>query len=165
VKWHLTYRADPRAARIADRHYSRQTIGAVQFAPPGRCMVLITEDASALWVTSWPYPEYVRRDFADAWFCSLFRNESPYLSSELILEAVAVTQWRYGRPPKSGMITIVNPAKVQSVNPGYCFKRAGFKRVGFTKEEGLPVLQLLEDGMPGAALPYGATFSLLEALA
>lgn len=33
--WQRTWRADPRAAALADRHYSRGTPGASQFAPPG----------------------------------------------------------------------------------------------------------------------------------
>jgi len=36
--WQRSYRADPRAARIADRHYNRQRVGAAQFVPPGRCL-------------------------------------------------------------------------------------------------------------------------------
>jgi len=41
------------ARPLADRHYNRQKIGAPQFVPPGRCVVLLTEQATALWVTSW----------------------------------------------------------------------------------------------------------------
>lgn len=52
--WRETWRADPQAARIADRHYSRKTPGSAQFSPPGRCMILIRDDA--LWCTSWPLP-------------------------------------------------------------------------------------------------------------
>lgn len=38
--WRLSWRADPRARPLADRHYNRQRIGAAQFVPPGRCLVL-----------------------------------------------------------------------------------------------------------------------------
>jgi hypothetical protein len=162
MKWNLTRRADPRAARLADRHYSRQTIGATQFAPPGRCMVLLTSHADAVWVTSWPYPEYVLREWKDAWICTLFRNEGPYLSSDLIREAVAVTRWKYGRPPESGMITMINQNKVRSTNPGCCYKKAGFQHVGFTKN-GLYVVQLQPSAMPEPALPNGAQLALFEA--
>ncbi len=42
MPWHLSNRADPRGARLADSHYSRKTPGAAQFTPPGRCVVLRT---------------------------------------------------------------------------------------------------------------------------
>lgn len=34
---------------LADRQYSRQTPGAVDFVPPGRKLVLLTDDARAVW--------------------------------------------------------------------------------------------------------------------
>lgn len=45
--WHLSHRFDPRAVAIADRHYNRQKPGTPQFVPPGRCKVLLTENADA----------------------------------------------------------------------------------------------------------------------
>jgi len=98
--WHLSWRADPRALPLADRHYNRQKIGAPQFVPPGACLVLLTADADALWVTSAPIAEYVQHAWAGAWVCSLFRNEGPVLSSELIREAVAATRARLADPPR-----------------------------------------------------------------
>lgn len=53
--WRLSWRADPAARAIADRHYNRQKPGAAQFVPPGRCLVLKAFDGSAVWVTSWPF--------------------------------------------------------------------------------------------------------------
>lgn len=162
MHWYLTYRADKRASALADRHYSRQTIGAVQFAPPGRALVLLNREASALWVTSWPFPEYVLREWKDAWLCSLFRNESSILSSELILEAVAVTRWKYGTPPPSGMITMIDTQKVRHKrDPGRCYRKAGFNPIGYT-QNGLLVLQMLPDAMPTSAMPNGATLNLFE---
>jgi hypothetical protein len=58
--WNISYRADPKALPIADRHYNRQKPGTPQFVPPGRCLVLLTENADALWVSSWPFAEYVK---------------------------------------------------------------------------------------------------------
>lgn len=72
--WQPSNRADPRAAAIADRHYNRQKIGAPQFVPPGRCMVLRHDD-DALWVTSWPFAEYVQHAWPGAWMNSCFRKE------------------------------------------------------------------------------------------
>lgn len=59
MRWHISDRADPRARVIADRHYNRQKIGTPQFVPPGRCLVLLTEKADALWITSFPFAESV----------------------------------------------------------------------------------------------------------
>lgn len=71
--WHKSNRADPMARELADRHYNRQKIGAKQFAPPGRCCVLYacTETGRAFWVTSYPYAQYVKHQWAGAWI--LFR--------------------------------------------------------------------------------------------
>jgi hypothetical protein len=59
VRWHVSDRADPSGAKLADRHYNRQKVGAKQFVPPGRCIVLVIPHV-ALWVTSWPFAEYVK---------------------------------------------------------------------------------------------------------
>lgn len=161
MRWYLSDRADPRAVQIADRHYNRQKIGSPQFVPPGRCLVLLTEKADALWVTSWPIAAYVKHAWAGAWMCSCFRNESRVLSSELIIEAVAVTRWFYGLPPELGFITFVDAEKIKSVNPGYCYKKAGWKQVGHT-QGGLVALQLLPAAMPEPCMPNGAKAKSVE---
>lgn len=161
MQWHLSHRADPRAVLLADRHYNRQTIGAPQFVPPGRCLVLLTEDATALWVTSWPFAEYVKHAWAGAWVCSLFRNEGPILSSALIRDAVAATVWRYGPPPPLGFITFVDAGKVRSSNPGACYRKAGWQRVGYTAG-GLVALQLPAAHIPAAVPPLGVTLSMFQ---
>jgi hypothetical protein len=151
VIWELSWRADQRARVIADRHYSRQKVGAKQFVPPGRCLVLYTP--GAYWVTSWPFAKYVKHDWAGAWMCSAFRNEGAGLSSSMILDAVAATRWRWPEVPELGMVTFVDRDKTRSKkNPGYCFLMAGFQPVGHTKA-GLVVLQLLEEAMPAPRAP------------
>jgi hypothetical protein len=155
VNWHLSWRADPRARRIADRHYNRQTVGAPQFVPPGRCLVLVTTDADALWITSWPFAPYVKHAWPGAWVCSAFRNEGPLLSSSLIVEAVACTRHRMGEPPQLGMVSFVDRGKVRKKrDPGRCFLRAGFERVGETAG-GLLAFLLSPEHMPPAAAPLG----------
>lgn len=106
--WSLSWRADPRARDIADRHYNRQAVGSAQFVPPGRCLVLFA--SGAFWVTSWPFAEFVRHRWGGAWVCSAFRNERPdlYRSSDLIIAAVAATRARFGSPPDLGMVTFVD---------------------------------------------------------
>lgn len=158
--WEPSHRFEPRAAAIADRHYNRRKIGSPQFVPPGRCFVLRHDD-DALWVTSWPFAEYVRHDWAGAWINSLFRNESDRLSSELIREAVALTRGYYDTVPALGMVTFVDSKKVRSKrDPGYCYLMAGFKNVGFTKG-GLVALQMLYDDMPDAVASRPSQLELL----
>jgi hypothetical protein len=162
MRWCLSHQYDKRAVPLADRHYSRSRPGTSHFVAPGRMLILLTKDADALWVSSWPYPEMLRRSwYPTAWMCSLFRNEGSYLSSALIREAVAVTRWHWGDPPPDGMVTIIDQRKVRSANPGYCYKKAGFKHVGYTKKAGLVIVQLLPQDMPEATMPNGAqlTFS------
>lgn len=159
MPWRLSDRAEPAAAAIADRHYNRQKIGSPQFVPPGRCLVLLA-DGPALWITSWPFAEYVRHRWPGAWVCSAFRNEGDSLSSELILSAVAATRWRWPEVPELGVITFVDAKKVRyKRDPGYCFIRAGFRNVGHT-QGGLVALQLLPDDMPEAFAPLGAQETL-----
>lgn len=162
--WHISNRADPRAVVLADRHYNRQKIGAAQFVPPGRCLVLLTEDASALWVTSWPFAAYVKHAWAGAWVCSLFRNEGAVLSSDLIRSAVAATRWYYGEAPELGFITFVDADKTRRKrDPGRCYRKAGWSHVGYTAG-GLVALQLLAAAMPEPIAPMGAQMQMEIAL-
>lgn len=149
MRWQRSWRADPVAVKIADRHYNRQSHGSPQFVPPGRCVVLRTPLGDAVWVTSWPFAEHVKHSWPGAWICSIFRNESEHLASELIEEAVAATLAVWPVPPELGMITFVDAGKVRHKrDPGRCFRRAGFRDVGFTREHGLLAMQLLPAEMP-----------------
>ena len=152
--WQMSHRADPRARELADRHYNRQKVGAPQFVPPGRCLVLFTETpaGSSFWVTSWPFAQYVKHAWAGAWVCSAFRNESPLRSSELIRAAVAATRAHFGAPPELGMVTFVNAKKVRPKrDPGWCFIKAGFSPCGRTKG-GLLAFQMRPCEMPAPQL-------------
>jgi hypothetical protein len=146
--WHMSHRADKEVLPLADRHYNRQKIGSPQFVPPGRCVVLKTQNpCDAFWITSWPFAQFVKHAWAGAWVCSAFRNEGNLLSSELIRQAVAATRsiWE---APELGMVTFVNAEKVKHKrDPGRCYLKAGFRNVGLTKG-GLVALQLLPDQMP-----------------
>jgi hypothetical protein len=152
MMWRLSHRADAAALPLADRHYNRQKIGSPQFVPPGRCFVLLTACQRALWVTSWPFADYVRHAWAGAWVNSLFRSEGAGVASTLIRQAVAATRsiWQ---PPELGMITFVDPKHVPPVKRrgqaiyGYSYLKAGFKHVGYTKG-GLWAWQLLPEDMP-----------------
>lgn len=158
MRWIRSHRFDPVGVQLADRHYNRRKIGSPQFVPPGRCVVLTSLDGRAVWVTSWPFAEYVKHAWAGAWVNSLFRNESEYLSSELIREAIAATRaiWE---PPPLGIVTFVDSRKIRSTNPGYCYLMAGFSRVGQTKK-GLEALQMLPADMPEPQTPKSANLTL-----
>lgn len=150
MNWRRSHRFDPAALPLADRHYNRQKIGSPQFVPPGRCLVLLTEDRSALWVTSWPFAEYVRHAWPGAWVNSLFRNEGDHLSSDLIRAAVAHTRAEWPGVPNLGMVTFVDAAKVRHKrDPGRCYRKAGFRHVGYTAG-GLLAWQILPGEMPDA---------------
>lgn len=160
MRWRISNRADPITRAIADRHYSRQKPGSLQFVPPGRCLVLRTESGDAFWVTSWPFAEFVKHRWAGAWVCSAFRNESPHLSSELIQEAVAATRWYFDTVPAQGFITFVDASKVRHKrDPGRCYVRAGWMYAGHTKG-GLIALTLLAGQCGPAQAPLGANIEL-----
>jgi hypothetical protein len=149
MNWKLSHRADQKARVIADRHYNRQSIGSPQFVPPGRCLILLSMDEKAFWVSSFPFAEYVKHEWAGAWICSAFRNESDILSSLLIREAISVTRKYWGDAPPLGMVTFVDRKKVRKKRDfGRCFIKAGFQLVGETKVNKLLAFQLLPEDMP-----------------
>lgn len=168
MRWAASYRADPDARELADRHYNRQKIGAKQFVPPGRCKVFVIPK-EAFWITAWPFAEYVKHAWAGAWVCSAFRNERRdlHLSSELIVEALAATLAEWPDPPSLGMITFVDRDKTKPKrDPGYCYLKAGFHVSGTRAccadkpsetAAGLVALHIAPFDMPKAcaALPRG----------
>lgn len=148
--WVRSWRADPLVRPLADRHYNRQSIGAAQFVPPGRCLVLRTHAADAFWVTSWPFAEHVKHAWGGAWVNSAFRREGPGLASEMIRAAVAATRAEWPDVPGLGLVSFVDRDKVRHKrDPGRCYRRAGFTLVGET-EGGLLVWQMLREAMPHA---------------
>jgi hypothetical protein len=153
--WRPSHRFDAPAAALADRHYNRRKVGSPQFVPPGRCFVLLSACKRAVWVTSWPFAQYVRHAWAGAWVNSIFRNEGAGLSSDLIRQAIAHTRATWPDVPELGIVSFVDARKVKGKrDPGYCFLKAGFRNVGATKG-GLVALQLLPADMPDAApIPF-----------
>jgi hypothetical protein len=127
---------DPECAALADRHYSRRKVGARQFCYSGRKLVLRNAEGTVLFV--WMFPDAkLRMDTQTGYNCAIFRNESTRRSSEIILEAerFAVAKWGPDRA-----YTFVDPRKVKSPNPGWCFIAAGWKPCGRTKS-GKRILQ------------------------
>jgi hypothetical protein len=121
----------PAAARLADGHYSRRTVGSPQFMPPGQTLCLLTPDADAVfgWWRPDPSSGIVAMNGLDGWTCTIFRNIGPQQSSTLILAAELELMARHECGP-DGLLTYVWDAKVASANPGYCFKMAGWQSIG-----------------------------------
>lgn len=120
---------DPEMAALADRHYSRRTVGARQFTYSGRKLILRNAEGTVLW--AWYYPnEAYRFDGQAGYNCAIFRNESDRLASDIILEAEqhAIDKWGPNR-----MYTYIDGEKVRSTNPGYCYLKAGWHRHGLSK--------------------------------
>ena len=155
--WYLSNRADPDCLPIADRHYNRQKIGSPQFVPPGRCVVL--KAPGMVWVTSWPFAQYVKHEWAGAWVNSMFRKENQDgVASDFIREAVAATKSIWPDVPSKGLITFIDPVHVKPrvirgrSTWGHSYFQAGFKHVGYTKG-GLWAMQLLPTDMPNPCDP------------
>jgi hypothetical protein len=112
--------------------YSRRTIGSPQFMPPGQTVILL--ERSGLAVFGWwrPQPGSGIRSMngLDGWTCTIFRNESRTLSSELILAAEAALFATGVDCGPDGLLTYVWDSRIRSVNPGACFKHAGWFRAG-----------------------------------
>ena len=157
----MSHRADRRALPLADRHYSRQKPGTPQFVRSGRCLVLLTEDCKALWVSS--FQSFVEHGFVGVWECSLFRNEGPCLSSDLIREAMSATRWKWGNVPPLGFLTSVDADMVRHKrDPGRCFIKAGFERAGKSKSGRLWLL-CPPERIPEAEPPIGGHVGYLLA--
>jgi hypothetical protein len=73
--WEPVGLQDPRARRLADRHYPRQSPGAPQMLPPGRRLLLLTDDALAVWGVC----ENLDPVGGHRWRVTVFRNDSPRL--------------------------------------------------------------------------------------
>lgn len=163
--WQQSHRAEFRSRIIADRHYNRQKVGSPQFVPPGRCMILYAGNKAgeALWVTSWPFPEFVKHAWPGAWVCSLFRNEGAGIASDLIRDALACTRATFDASDEPGMVTFVDRAKTKPTMVrgakvyGWTFRKAGFRDCGETKG-GLLALWIDAADMPPPALPPLALF-------
>ena len=133
--WWLTKDGDVDCLAFFERHYSaRKRRRLAQFVGPGQKRVLRTmPEVSALF--AW-------RKFKDDCIdertgeqqqgvnCAIFRNESDWRSSDLIRQADAIADYIW---PDRRHYTYVDPSRVASRNPGYCFLCAGWVRCGVTK--------------------------------
>lgn len=130
------------------RHYSykpyRDGRDPALYCGPGEKLVLLTPDARALFV----WRKFNSADGQRGVNCAVFRNEGSGLASELITAAEEIA-WK--RWPGERLFTYVNPRKVRSRNPGYCFIRAGWRKCGATKARKLLIFEKLPGNSPSSA--------------
>ena len=138
--WERVTKFDPRTAALADRHYSRRKVGSPQFMPPGQTVILYRSRAVFGWWRPHPSSGIRAMNGLDGWTCTIFRNESGLLSSTMILAAERALAALHACGP-SGFITYVWDSRVLSVNPGACFKHAGWTPTGRSADRKKTLLQ------------------------
>ena len=142
--WEHVRDANPTALAMFHRHYSykpyRDGRRPVHFVGPGEKMVLLTADARALFV----WRKFISGDGQQGVNCAVFRNEGSIMgrSSHLIEQAMREA---WDRWPGERLYTYVNPRKIRSSNPGFCFLLAGWRRCGLTKHRRLLILEVRPD--------------------
>jgi hypothetical protein len=156
--WIGVRNTDARAVSLYQRHYSARPNVTTQtrlthgISGPGELLTLITVTGDALFV--WQHNTVARYDKQIGVNCSVFRNEGPILSSDLIHEACDLA---WARWPDKRLFTYVWDAKIQSRNPGYCFKKSGWTLCGRNADGRLSILEIypplesesLEEAVPG----------------
>lgn len=128
--WTKARDGDRDGLALYERHYSckPEPRKVAQFVGPGKKLVLISPWDDALFV--WRRFKYSKCRFHGGVNCAVFRNESSALSSDMIREADAIAWERW---PGERHYTYVDPRRVKSRNPGWCFQCAGWRRCGETK--------------------------------
>jgi hypothetical protein len=150
--WLQVKDGDPRASWLYKRHYSCQQYKDRRryqtgyrnrhlILGPGEKMVLITLAADALF----GWRRFIDDSGQQGINCAVFRNESPLLSSELILEAEELA-WR--KWPGERLYTYVDPIatsdrRSRHHKPGHCFRISGWEECGVTATKGLVILEKL----------------------
>lgn len=161
MRWIETDKGDPRCRELVDGvclpegkrkpHYTRQTPGHAMWTRPGWNQVLYAEQrtrSARRAVFCWFRPKWEsgivgteRKDKLRAIECSIFRNESRFLSSKLIIEAIsALLTWEHALDVAwpDGIITGIGSEQTRGGrhadhDPGYCFREAGFVPFEHTK--------------------------------
>lgn len=125
--WYAVKDGDIHLRWLLNRHYSARHYKDGRkpklSAGPGRKLCLLTNDGLAGFIWRIFICDVIPPQ--DGCNCAFFRNEGKQLSSELILEAeqLALAKWT----DIKRFWTLVDGDKITSVNPGYCFKKAGWK--------------------------------------
>lgn len=149
--WYRVRDGDSRARALYLRHYSASQTAIDKglavwgydctFVGSGDNLLLLTSDASAVFV--WKRFPHVKSDDHRGINNSLFRNESRVLSSVLIREAVELAWQKW---PGERLFTFVDSHKIKSSNPGFCYLKAGWRRLpNRTKSNDLTILEYTPD--------------------
>jgi hypothetical protein len=143
MDWQRVTKFDERACKLADRHYSRRKIGSRQFMPPGQTVILLSNDETAVFGWWRPHPDSGIKAWnkLDGWTCTIFRNEGVARSSELIMQAEMFLLSLGVSVGADGLLTYVWDEKIKGENPGYCFKKAGWKTIGRSADKRKTLLQ------------------------
>lgn len=138
VTWIPIKDGDDHARSVFDRHYSRYVYADGRkpklFVGPGQKLVLTTPCRRALFV----WRKFISGDGQEGVNCAIFRNEGAGLSSYLIRAADVIADLHW---PGERHFTYVNPKRIRSTNPGYCFIQAGWRRCGITKHNKLLIFE------------------------
>lgn len=140
--WAVIRDGDSRGRKLYERHYSCRRYADKRkpklFVGPAEKLCLMTPDAKALFA----WRRFIDRSGQEGVNCAIFRNEGAFdglvLSSELI---IAAESFAWQRWPAVRFYTYVDPLRVKSSNPGFCFKRAGWNECGRTKVRKLIILE------------------------
>lgn len=144
--WLLVKDGHPAALRLYERHYSAYQYADGRkrklFLGPGEKLVLITRDGKALFA----WRKFIDDSGETGVNCAVFRNESPILSSALILQA---ERQAWARWPGERLYTYVSEEKTRRrrsrhARGGRCFEHAGWSYVR-TTPGGLLVLEKLPE--------------------
>jgi len=136
--WWLTKDGDKDCLGLYEKHYScyqyKDGRERKLFVGPGEKIVLRTKTADAMFV----WRRFIDGSGECGINCAIFRNESHIQSSELIRQADAIADriWSCCRH-----YTYVSAAAIRSTNPGFCFIKAGWKRLNRRTKGGLVILE------------------------
>ncbi|MGB9154816.1 MAG: hypothetical protein WCD70_17225 [Alphaproteobacteria bacterium] len=137
LAWWLTKDGDYSCLSLYEKHCSAHHYkdGRVRklFASHGEKIVLRTAEGDAFFV----WRKFIDGSGQKGINCAVFRNESPWRSSELIRQADAIADCAW---PGERHYTYVRAEAVRSSNPGYCFQKAGWNKCGYT-QNGLTILE------------------------
>lgn len=142
---------DGEMAMLADRHYSRRTVGAKQFLYSGRKLVLRNTEGSVLF--GWLYPDpTMRMDGQTGYNCAIFRNESDRKSSDIILEA---EQYAFEKWGPNRCYTYIDPKKTKIILALRNYPKMGIRKgeriIGFSYRKAGWKPLVTKDGKPRVA--------------
>ncbi len=136
--WRPVKDGNPEAYALYARHYSARTYAdgrRTRYGNPNRRLIigpgekLLLLGRDGLSLCCWRRYHDASSTTERRVFCTVFRNESEERASTILRAAMALAWIRW---PGERLWTYVDPAKIKSEVPGYCFRRAGWKRVGIS---------------------------------